>query len=265
MLETIAEVKGTPLTQSQIDLSGKRVLITGGLGALGTAIVAELENAGAVVAVNDILPRAQAATLSRYVQGDAAEPGSAERIFEEATEVLGGLPHVVCCHAGIVADAPVLDYALEDIERAWRTNLLAPFALSQVAARAWVAKGVEGNLIFTGSWVQAVPWPGIAAYTSSKAALLAMARSFARELAPQGIRANVVAPGIVGAGMAKAQWDNDPVYRARAERAIPLGELQTPQSVADAVLFLASGLSSYMTGAVLLVDGGASLYPMDAE
>jgi NAD(P)-dependent dehydrogenase (short-subunit alcohol dehydrogenase family) len=85
----------------------------------------------------------------------------------------------------------------------------------------------------------------------------------ARELAPRGIRVNAIAPGIVGVGMAKRQWDSDPDYRRRAEKAIPLGNLQTAESVANAVVFLASDACEYMTGATLLVDGGCSLYPMD--
>jgi NAD(P)-dependent dehydrogenase (short-subunit alcohol dehydrogenase family) len=88
-------------------------------------------------------------------------------------------------------------------------------------------------------------------------------RSFARELAPRKIRANAIAPGIVGAGMARRQWDADAEYRVRAQKAIPLGELQSPESVADAFLFLSSAAAGYMTGSVLLVDGGCSLYPMD--
>lgn len=89
-----------------------------------------------------------------------------------------------------------------------------------------------------------------------------VARGFARELAPT-IRANIVAPGIVGVGMAKCQWDTEPQYRARAKKAIPLSAMQTPESVAHAFLFLCSPLAEYMTGSVLLIDGGASLYPMD--
>ena len=88
-------------------------------------------------------------------------------------------------------------------------------------------------------------------------------RSFARELADKGIRANAVAPGIVSVGMAKRQWDTDPSYRARAQKAIPLGYMQPLESVANAFLFLCSPAADYMTGAVLLVDGGCSLYPMD--
>ena len=88
-------------------------------------------------------------------------------------------------------------------------------------------------------------------------------RSFARELAPKGIRANAVAPGIVGVGMAKRAWDTDPSYRARAGKASPLGAMQPPETVAYAFLFLCSEMANYMTGSVLLMDGGCSLYPMD--
>ena len=87
-------------------------------------------------------------------------------------------------------------------------------------------------------------------------------RGFARELAPK-IRANAVAPGIVAVGLAKRQWDTDPSYRARASKAIPLGDMQPPESVADAFVFLCSSMANYMTGSVLVVDGGCSLYSMD--
>jgi NAD(P)-dependent dehydrogenase (short-subunit alcohol dehydrogenase family) len=72
-----------------------------------------------------------------------------------------------------------------------------------------------------------------------------------------------VAPGIVAVGMARKQWDTDPAYRARAARAIPLGYLQPPETLAHAFLFLCSNMAGYMTGSVLLTDGGCSLYPMD--
>ena len=94
---------------------------------------------------------------------------------------------------------------------------------------------------------------------ASKAAVYSLMRSFAKELAPYGIRANAVLPGIVSAGMARRQWDEDPAYRRRAQEAIALGELQDPNSVADAFAFLCSPMASYMTGSPLLVDGGCAL------
>jgi NAD(P)-dependent dehydrogenase (short-subunit alcohol dehydrogenase family) len=124
-------------------------------------------------------------------------------------------------------------------------------------------KKIPGHLIFTSSWVQDVPWPEIMPYSVSKSGMRTMMRGFARELAPYNIRANAIAPGIVGVGMAKRQWDTEPAYRARAEKAIPLGYMQPPETVANGFLFLCSTMASYMTGSVLLMDGGCSLYPMD--
>ena len=142
-------------------------------------------------------------------------------------------------------------------------NLKGAFLVAQAAAREMIAAGTTGKIIFTSSWVQDFPWPDITPYTVSKSGMKMLMRGMARELAAKGIRVNSVAPGIVGVGMAKRQWDTEPDYRRRAEKAIPLGVLQEPESVADAMIFLCSSASDYMTGATLLVDGGCSLYPMD--
>jgi NAD(P)-dependent dehydrogenase (short-subunit alcohol dehydrogenase family) len=152
---------------------------------------------------------------------------------------------------------------LDEFDALVNVNIKGAYVAARQASRRWLSEGLAGHLVFTTSWVHQVPWPEIGPYTASKAAVVQLMRSFARELAASSIRANAMAPGIVGAGMAKHQWDTDPDYRLRAERAVPIGELQSPQSVADAFLFLCSDLASYMTGAVLTVDGGASLYPMD--
>lgn len=118
-----------------------------------------------------------------------------------------------------------------------------------------VAAGTAGQVILTGSWVGSVPWPEIAAYSASKAGLQMLARSAARELAPYGIRVNVIAPGIVRAGMAKHQYDNEPQYRARVGTVIPLGEMQTVEQVGAVTGFLCSSAADYLTGSVLLADG----------
>ena len=121
-------------------------------------------------------------------------------------------------------------------------------------------RGTRGQVIFTGSWVGEIPWPEISAYSVSKAGVRMLARSMARELAGRGIRVNVVAPGIVMAGMAKRQYEMDPDYARRASVVIPLGEFGTAEQIAKAVGFLCSPDAEYMTGSVLLVDGGASLF-----
>ena len=251
-----------------LDLSDKTILITGGAGAIGRVVVDVLAAHGAVVVANDVVSAAEAhaalpaAAHVHYIQADAADPGEVERLYAAMQQTVGP-PNVVCCHAGMVGAYPVDQYPLDEFDSLLNLNVRSSFVIAQAAARRWISAGTPGLLIFTTSWVQDVPWPEIAPYSASKAAMKALMRSFARELAPHRIRANAIAPGIVGVGMAKRQWDTDPSYQARARKAIPLGHLQTPESVAHAFLYLCSPLAAYMTGSVLLVDGGCSLYPMD--
>jgi NAD(P)-dependent dehydrogenase (short-subunit alcohol dehydrogenase family) len=255
-----------------LDLSGKTILITGGTGAIGRVIVKTLADHGATVAVNDIVPEDEAAAALAesgaagprvvYLRADANDPAAVTGLFDAVTAQVG-LPHIVCCHAGMVDALPVEQYPIEKFDQLLAVNLRSAFITAQTAAQRWIAAGQPGHLIFTTSWVQAVPWPEITPYTASKAALQQLARGFARELVTKQIRTNIVAPGIVAVGLAKRQWDTDPSYRARAQKAIPLGYMQPPETVAHAFLFLCSPLAEYMTGSVLLVDGGCSLYPMD--
>ena len=257
---------------SVLDLSGKTILITGGAGAIGQVVVTTLARNGARVAVNDLLSKAEgdlalaSADLPKdqvaYFPADAGDDAAVETLLDQVT-AYWAMPDVVCCHAGMVDTYPVDQYPLDRFDLLMRVNVRAAFVMAQAAARRWKAAKQPGHLIFTTSWVQDVPWPEITPYTASKASMRAMMRGFARELATDGIRANAIAPGIVGVGLAKRQWDSDPGYRARAQKAIPLGYMQPPESVANAFLFLCSDLASYMTGAVMLVDGGCSLYPMD--
>lgn len=249
---------------SLLDLRDQIIVLTGGSGALGVPIAEILLQHGARVAVADRQPPPLSDERLLFVECDLTADSTPESLLD-AVEAHWGTPDTVCAHAGLARSAPLPEHSLADYDAVMDLNARAAYALAREASRRWMDAGTPGNLIFTGSWVQDVPWPGIAPYAASKAALRSIARSFARELAPQHIRANVVAPGIVDAGMARHQWDTEPDYRRRASRAIPLGRLQPPESVAHAVLFLCSPMASYMTGATLVVDGGASLYPMDDD
>jgi len=253
-------------------LAGQHIVISGGIGALGTGIVKGLVDHGARVTVNDIvlssdaLVRMDNAGIDReaihYVQADMTQEEEVADVIAQAREAFG-LIHTALCHVGMVIDAPLLEFSVSAWDRSMDVNVKSAFLLAKAAANAMLEDEVAGHLIFTLSWVASVPWPSIGPYNASKAAMRQLMRSFARELAPQGIRANGIAPGIVEVGMAKRQWESDPSYRARASKAIPLGYMQPLESVIDGFLFLCSDASSYMTGSVLLIDGGASLYPMD--
>jgi NAD(P)-dependent dehydrogenase (short-subunit alcohol dehydrogenase family) len=247
-----------------ISLPERRILVTGGLGAIGSTAVAAFIAAGAEVVVNDLHSGdSPLDSGAEYVRGDGSTDEGARAIIRGASQ--NGMLTDAVLLAGVVHSAPLLEQHGDAIESLFRTNYLAATLTAKAAVAAWLERGVGGNIVFVSSWVQDVPWPGIAPYAASKAALRSTARSFAREFGTQGIRANVLAPGIVAAGMAQRQWEDEPDYRRRARRAIPLGYLQPAESAANALLFLCSPLSSYMTGATLLVDGGASLYPLDPE
>lgn len=257
---------------SGLDLSGKRILITGGAGAIGRVVVQALVEQGATVAVNDVMPQAMAelvfaelgdlASRVHYFMADCTEPDAVEALLDRVSQTMG-LPNIVCCHAGMVDAYPVDQYPIDRFDALMNLNMRSSFIVARAASRRWIAEQLPGLILFTTSWVQDVPWPEITPYNASKAAMRALMRGFARELAPHGIRANAIAPGIVGVGMAKRQWDTDPSYRARASKAIPLAQMQAPESVAGGFVFLCSDMAAYMTGSVLLMDGGCSLYPMD--
>jgi len=253
-------------------LAGRHMVISGGCGAIGVGVVKKLTDHGANVTVNDILVLAEAEARLRaagirpertsYVKADLTQAAEVDAFVQSAHARFGPI-HTALCHAGMVIARPLLEFSVEEWDQTMAVNVRTAFLLGQAAARSMLADGIAGQLIFTLSWVADVPWPEIGPYNASKAAMKQLMRSFARELADKGIRANAIAPGIVSVGMAKRQWDTDPSYRARAQKAIPLGRMQPLDSVADAFLFLCSPAAEYMTGSVLLVDGGCSLYPMD--
>lgn len=252
---------------SSLDLSGRTIVITGACGALGLAIVNKLCALGARVAALDILEAAVGSeSFSElgdqvvYFKCDVADDARVTEVLDTISTDMG-VPDTVCCHTGIVHVFGVENYALDDFDELMRVNVRGSFVVAQAATKLWLAKEAKGNLVFTSSWVQDVPWPELTPYNASKSAMKAMMRGFARELASRGIRANAVAPGIVDAGMARKMYAEDADYKARADLAIPMGYLQPPESVANAFAFLCSDMSSYMTGSVLIVDGGGSLYP----
>jgi NAD(P)-dependent dehydrogenase (short-subunit alcohol dehydrogenase family) len=248
-----------------LDLSNELVLISGAAGALGQPICRRLAGLGATVVACDVIEPPGPAFGSVadgvvvYKCADVADPTAVERLLDDVSATFGRLPSTVCCHAGMVQAHPILDYPLDAFDELWRVNVRTAFVLAQAVGRRWRDAGSTGHLIFTSSWAQDFPWPEIAPYVASKSAVHALMRSFAKELAGLGIRANAILPGIVSVGMARKQWDTDESYRHRAQQTIALDGLQDPESVADTFAFLCSELASYMTGTALRVDGGCSL------
>jgi NAD(P)-dependent dehydrogenase (short-subunit alcohol dehydrogenase family) len=248
-------------------LNGLGIAVTGAAGDLGHAMSLELARRGAQVAMIDRLPETEAeprikavaaAGRCTYHQADVTDRAAIDAALA-AVEPLD----VAIGNAGIVESAPFLEVSEEQWRAHLDINLGGCFNLGQAAARSMISRGRAGLVLFTGSWVGEIPWPEISAYCVSKAGVRMLARSMARELAAHRIRVNVIAPGIVFAGMARRQYETDPGYARRASVVVPLGELGTAEQIAQATAFLCSPEAAYMTGSVLLVDGGASLFQFD--
>jgi NAD(P)-dependent dehydrogenase (short-subunit alcohol dehydrogenase family) len=255
------------VTHGVNSLAGLGVVVTGGAGDIGAAICAELLRRGASVTLIDRksnaeaqpwLARIGAVGLVGYRQADVRDRGALEKVLRSVDPL-----DVAIGNAGIVESAPFLEITAEQWRDHLDVNLTGCFNFGQAASRLMVERGTPGRIIFTGSWVQEVPWPEIAAYSASKAGLRMLARSMARELAGHRILVNVLAPGIVNAGLARRQLETEPQYALRAGKVIPLRELQTAEQVAKAMAFLCSPDADYITGAVLLADGGCSLFQFD--
>jgi NAD(P)-dependent dehydrogenase (short-subunit alcohol dehydrogenase family) len=253
-------------------LNEHHIVISGGCGAIGLGLVKSLVSHGARVTVNDVLTEEEAERrLSEaeidpsrvvYHKADLTADDQTASLLAFARAHFGPVDTALC-HAGVVISGPLVHFSAADWNRTISTNLTSAFLLGKHAASQMIEENRKGQLVFTSSWVSETPWPDIGPYNASKAGMNQLMRSFARELAPRGIRANAIAPGLVAIGMAKMQYETDPAYRARALKAIPLGYMQPLDSVVNGFLFLCSPAAQYMCGSVLFIDGGCSLYPMD--
>jgi len=251
-------------------LAEKRILISGALGAIGVVIVDKFSRHGAEVILTDLPAKAEVDSNRvppncHYYQCDVASEDSVLKLFASLDEDFDRQPDIVVCHAGIVRSYSLEEHPVKDWDCVYNVNVKGSFLLCREAVKRMKGRysmDDPGKVIFTTSWVKQVPWPFVSSYNSSKAAIDMLMKSAAREYAAEHIRFNAVAPGIVATGMSQKLYETDPIYRARVDLAIPVGRMQSPESVADAMLFLCSAASNYMTGQSILVDGGCALYPM---
>jgi 3-oxoacyl-[acyl-carrier protein] reductase len=242
---------------TQIDLTGRTAVVTGSTRGIGRAIADALAAAGARVAVvgrDKARADEVAAEIGQGAQGfacDVSETAQVNALIEDVEKAFGRID-ILVNNAGLTRDNIMLRLKDEDWDAVIDANLRGAFASTRAAVRGMM-KRRSGRIINISSVVGLIGNKGQTNYAASKAGLIGMTKAVAKEFASRGILANVVAPGFIESDMTSALT---PEQRAQLFSQIPLERLGAPGDVAAAVLFLASDLSSYITGQVLVVDGG---------
>ncbi len=250
----------------QFDFTGTNVLVTGASKGIGRGIAEAFGLAGANVALNYRTDAEGAAAAGSrieaaggtalLVQADVADPVAVAELFDTVDRGLGPLD-VLVNNAGQAGPAkPLHEVSPEEWQDLLAANLDGGFYCAAEAARRMLARGRGGRIVNISSvHEEACNVLGGGPYNASKAALRNLTRSLALELAPHGITVNAVAPGMILTPM-NGRALRDPVYRAEAEAQIPVRRAGVPEDIAGMVLYLASDLASYCTGATYYVDGG---------
>jgi L-rhamnose 1-dehydrogenase len=252
-------------------LENKVVIVTGGSRGIGRAIAVECARQGADVLVNywgsndasygrgsaaaEVI--AEICALGRraiLVEADVASPAAAQKLVDAALEAFGRVD-VLAANAGICTFHAFLDLPAELLKRTMEVNLHGSFYVTQAVARQMRAQGQGGAIVATSS-ISALVGGGLQThYTPTKAGVLSLMQSCAIALGPFGIRCNAVLPGTIATDLNKEDLAS-PEKLAYMRGRIPLGRLGQPEDVASVVVFLASDMARYVTGAAVLVDGG---------
>lgn len=254
---------------SVLDLDGLTAIVTGSSRGIGAGIAVAMLAHGANILVSgldaaetetcrhDLAAQIAGDTDSRIaaLAGDVSHPDFATELVQLAVERFGRLDHVVC-NAGIDIIKPAVDYSVDEWDRVLGVNLRGAFLPAQAAARHWIKRGQPGSITMTSSVAGTVGVPTLAPYAASKGAINQLVRTLAAEWASANIRVNAVAPGYVANIMQGVTAHEDAASRQRIETFTPLGRRGTIEEIAAPFVFLASPSASYVTGAVLAVDGG---------
>lgn len=247
-----------------LSLEGKSCLVTGGSRGIGRSIALRLAEFGADVAItyarsadaaNEVVKEIEAmGRKGKAFQADAVDYAQAEEVIKTITNDLGKID-VIVNNAGITKDNLILRMSEEQWDDVITTNLKSVFNYSKAAARPMMKKRT-GSIINISSVVGISGNGGQTNYAASKAGIIGFTKSYAKELASRNVRANVIAPGYILTDMTD-QLDEKVLEGIKA--ATPLGRAGEATEVADAVVFLASDMSSYITGETIRVDGGMAM------
>jgi 3-oxoacyl-[acyl-carrier protein] reductase len=236
-------------------LEGRTALVTGGSRGIGRAIAAELANAGAEVVIGYRSGAEEAEEVAgeiggRAVQADISDPEEAKQLVDEAGDL-----DILVNNAGVTRDGLLARMSDDDWRVVLDTNLGGTFNTCRAASRGMM-KRRGGTVVNVSSIVGVHGNPGQTNYSASKAGIIGFTKALARELGSRGVRANVVAPGYISTRLTNELPEE---LQQSMLANTPLGRFGDPEDVAGAVRFLSSDASSFITGEVLLVDGGLGM------
>jgi 3-oxoacyl-[acyl-carrier protein] reductase len=252
-------------------LTGQRVLVTGASQGIGFGAAKSFLEEGARVVINSSnqekidRARSQLSSLGEIhsVAADISNKSDIERLVSETARLLGGIDTLVYV-TGSPAPGSFMEKDYEEWEAAARLLAVSPSYLARKVAEIMIGQNVKGRLVFSASWVIKEPMPNLALSNVMRISIAGIVRTLARDLAPKGIRVNAVLPGFIMTGrinqIAEANAARKKISVDEAlkeiEGQVPLGRIGTTEELAKAIIFLGSEMSSYITGAVLPVDGG---------
>jgi len=257
-------------------LAGQVALVTGANSGIGKAVAIGLGKAGADVIVNYVADAASAEAVAEEIEAagnravavkaDVSKEAEVQAMFRQIIERFGTL-HVLVNNAGLQRDATFAEMTLEQWSFVIGVNLTGQFLCAREAVREFKRRGVDpkvsaaaGKIICMSSVHEVIPWGGHANYAASKGGVMQLMKSMAQELAPFRIRVNSIGPGAVRTPINRAAWSTPEAYAALM-KLVPYERIGEPEDIAQAVVWLASDDSDYVTGTTLFVDGGMTLYP----